>query len=56
MDLTYNLDRIVAISGKKVPTVVDERKTIAYARVSSCDPKEDLAINQVEAMVYEARI
>ena len=37
-------------------TVLDERKTIAYARVSSCDPKEDLAINQVEAMVYEARI
>ena len=52
----YNRDRIVAISGKKVPTVVDERKSIAYARVSSCDPKEDLAINQVEAMVYEARI
>ena len=25
-----------------VPTVVDERKTIAYARVSSCEPKEDL--------------
>lgn len=39
----YNLDRIVAISGKKeVPTVVDERKTIAYARVSSHDQKEDL--------------
>lgn len=38
----YNLDRIVAISGKEVPTVVDERKTIAYARVSSCDLKEDL--------------
>ena len=42
MDLTYNLDRIVAISGKKVPTVVDERKTIAYARVSSHDQKKDL--------------
>ena len=38
----YNLDRIVAISGKEVPTVVDERKTIAYARVSSTDQKEDL--------------
>lgn len=38
----YNLDRIVAISGKEVPTVVDERKTIAYARVSSHDQKEDL--------------
>ena len=38
----YNLDRIVAISGKEVPTVVDKRKTIAYARVSSCDLKEDL--------------
>ena len=38
----YNLDRIVAISGKEVPTVVDERKNIAYARVSSCAPKEGL--------------
>ena len=38
----YNLDRIVAISGKEVPTVVDERKTIAYARVSSQDQKDDL--------------
>ena len=38
----YNLDMIVAISGKEVPTVVDERKTIAYARVSSHDQKEDL--------------
>src|SRR5574344_1119346 len=38
----YNLDRIVAISGKEVPTVVDERKTIAYARVSSHDQKGDL--------------
>ena len=36
----YNLDRIVAISGKEVPTVVDERKTIAYARVSSHDQKK----------------
>ena len=38
----YNLERIVAISGKEVPNVEDERKTIAYARVSSTDPKEDL--------------
>ena len=33
----YNLDRIVAISGNELPNVEDERKTIAYARVSSCD-------------------
>ena len=38
----YNLDMIVEISGKEVPTVVDERKTIAYARVSAHDHKEDL--------------
>ena len=33
-----------------VPTVVDERKTIAYARVSSCEPKEDL-VRQSQVLV-----
>ena len=50
----YNLDRIVAISGKEVPTVVDERKTITYARVSSCDPKKDLQrqLQVLELLLY----
>ena len=50
----YNLDRIVAISGKEVPTVVDERKTIAYARVSSCDLKEDLLRQSQVLELYRA--
>ena len=44
----YNLDRIVAISGKEVPTVptvptvycIRWEKNHAYARVSSCDQKK----------------
>ena len=54
----YNLDRIVAISGKEVPTVVDERKNIAYARVSSCDPKEGLQrqLQVLELLLYGARL
>ncbi|MBO6258130.1 MAG: IS607 family transposase [Succinivibrio sp.] len=38
----YNLDRIVAISGKEVPSEADLRYTVAYARVSSHDQKDDL--------------
>ena len=51
----YNLDRIVAISGKEVPTVVDERKTIAYARVSSHDQKEDLVRQSQVLELYCAK-
>ena len=41
----YNLDMIVAISGKEVPTVptvycIRWEKNRAYARVSSCDQKK----------------
>ena len=49
----YNLDRIVAISGKEVPTVVDEKKTIAYARVSSQDQKDDLVRPQTLDYLYK---
>ena len=49
----YNLDRIVAISVKEVPTVVDERKTIAYARVSSQDQKDDLVRPQPLDYLYK---
>jgi len=38
----YNLDRILAISGKELPVEADTRYTVAYARVSSDDQKEDL--------------
>ena len=38
----YNLDRINAISGKEIPVEADSRYTVAYARVSSHDQKEDL--------------
>jgi len=38
----YNLDRIVAVSGKEIPVETDTRYTVAYARVSSHDQKEDL--------------
>ncbi|WP_298508172.1 MerR family DNA-binding transcriptional regulator, partial [uncultured Ruminobacter sp.] len=39
----YNSDTIMRISGKELPQIEkDDRVTIAYARVSSQDQKEDL--------------
>ena len=38
----YNLDKIISLSGKEIPLDADIRYTIAYARVSSHDQKEEL--------------
>lgn len=45
----YNLDKIVAISGKEIPIEADNRYTVAYARVSSHDQNEDLT-RQTQAL------
>lgn len=45
----YNLDKIVAISGKEIPVEADDRYTVAYARVSSHDQNEDLT-RQTQAL------
>ena len=47
----YNSDTIMRISGKELPQIEkDDRVTIAYARVSSQDQKEDL---KMQAQVLE---
>ena len=38
----YNLERILQLSGKEIPVQNDNRYTVAYARVSSHDQKDDL--------------
>ena len=38
----YSLEHILSLSGKTLPVQTDNRYTVAYARVSSPDQKEDL--------------
>ena len=38
----YNLEHILQLSGKEIPVQSDNRYTVAYARVSSHDQKDDL--------------
>ena len=37
----YNLEHILQLSGKEIPVQGDNRYTVAYARVSSHDQKDD---------------
>ena len=37
----YNLEHILQLSGKEIPVQSDNRYTVAYARVSSHDQKDD---------------